>query len=84
MMCYENSKEEKYENGEEQNKQETKKPDDDEGKVDLVTARITEEPQGIPLIQLYTSNFFTTGITSDWAMSMIEDNMTTPRDPSLV
>ena len=30
MMCYDNSEEEKYENGEEENKQESKNPDDDE------------------------------------------------------
>ena len=32
MMCYENSEEEKYENGGEKNKQESKNPDDDERK----------------------------------------------------
>ena len=32
MTCYENSEEEKYENGEGQNKQESKNPDDDEQK----------------------------------------------------
>ena len=82
MMCYENSEEEKYENGEEGNKQESKNPDDDERNVDPGTARNTEEPQGIPLMQLYISNVFTTGITSEWAMSMIEDNLATPRVPS--
>ena len=51
MMCYENSEEEKYENGEEENKEESKNPDDDERKVDPGTARNTEEPQGIPLMQ---------------------------------
>ena len=30
MMCYKHSKEEKYENGEDENKQESKNPDDDE------------------------------------------------------
>ena len=84
MMCYENSEEEKYENGEEENEQESKNPDDDERKVDPGTARNTEEPQGIPLTQLYVSDVFTTGIMSDWAMSMIEDNLATPRDLSSV
>ena len=82
MMCYENREEEKYENGEEENKQESKNPDDDdddEGKVDPGTARNTEEPQGIPLMQSYISNVFMTGIMSEWAMSTIEDNLTTPR-----
>ena len=60
MTYYENSEEEKNENGEEENKQESKKPDDDERRVDPGTARNTEEPQGTPLMQLYTSNVFTT------------------------
>ena len=84
MMCCENSEEEKYENGEEANKQESKTPDDDERKVDPGTVRNTEDPQGIPLMKLYISNGFTTGITSEWVMSTIEDNLATPRDPSLV
>ena len=50
MMCYENSEEEKKENGDDKNKQESKNPEDDERKVDPGTARNTEEPQGIPLI----------------------------------
>ena len=55
-----------------------------ERKVDPGTARNTEEPQGTPLTQLYISNVFTTGITREWAMSMIEDNLATPRVPSSV
>ena len=43
MMRYED---EKYEKGEEENKQESKNPE--ERKVDPGTARNTEEPQGIP------------------------------------
>ena len=31
-------------------------------------------------MQLYISNVFMTGIMSEWAMSMIEDNLVTPRD----
>ena len=50
MMCYENSEKEKYENGEEENKQESKNPDDHERKVDPGTVRNSEEPQGIPLM----------------------------------
>ena len=84
MMCCENSEEEKYENVEEETKQESKTPDDDKRKVDPGTARNTEEPQGTPLTQSYVSNVFMTGIMSEWAMSMIEDNVATPRDPSLV
>ena len=84
MMCYENSEEEKYENGEEENKQESMNPDDDEKNVDPGTARNTEEPQGIPQMQLYISDIFMTGITSDWVMSTIEDNLATLRDPRLI
>ena len=76
MMCYENN--------EEENKQESKNPDDAERKVDPGTARNTEEPQGIPLMQSYVSDVFMTGITSDLVMSMIEDNMATQRDLSSV
>ena len=32
----------------------------------------------------YISNIFMTGITSEWAMSMIEDNLATPRVPSSI
>ena len=84
MMCYENNEEEKFENGEEENKQESKNPDDDEGKVDAGTAWNSEEPQGIPLMQSYVSNVFTTGIMSEWGMSMIEDDLATPMVPSSV
>ena len=83
-MCYENSEEEKYEKGEEENKQESKNPDDEERKVDPGTARNTEEPQGIPLMQSCVREGFTTGITSDWAMSTIEDNVATLWEPRSV
>ena len=82
MMCYENSEEEKYEKGGEENKQESKNPDAQERKVVPGKVRNTEEPQGIPLMQLYISDVFMTGIMSDWVMSMLEDNVATPRDPS--
>ena len=82
MMCYESSEEEKYENGEEEDKQKSKNSDDDERKVDPGTARNTEEPQGIPLMQSYISIVFMTGIMSEWLMNMIEDNLATPRVPS--
>ena len=84
MMSYENSEEEKYENGEEENKQESKNSDDGERKVDPETVRNTEEPREIPLTQLYVRDVFMSGIMSDWAMSMIEDNVATPRDPSSI
>ena len=35
-------------------------------------------------MQSYISDVFMTGITSDWVMSTIEDNLATPRDPSSV
>ena len=84
MMCCENSEEEKYGNGEEENEQESNTPDDDERNVDPGTSRNTEEPQGTPLTQSYISNVFMTGITSEWAMRMIEDNLASPRVPSSV
>ena len=83
MMCCENSEEEKYENGEEANKQESKNREDDERIVVPGTTRNTEEPQGTPLMQSYISNIFTTGITSEW-VTTIEDNLATPRVPSSV
>ena len=82
MIYYENNEEEKYENGGDENKQESKNPYDDERKVDPGTARNTEEPKGIPLTQSYITNVFMTGIMSEWARSTIEDNLATPRVPS--
>ena len=81
MMCYENSEEQKNENRDDENKQESKNPEDDEREGDPGN---TEEPQGTPLMQLYISNVFTTGITNEWAMSTTEDNSATPRVPSTV
>ena len=63
-------------------KQESKNPNDDERKGDRGTARNTEEPQGIPLTLSYISNVYMTGIMSEWAMSMVEDNLATQRIPS--
>ena len=77
MMCCENSEEEKNENEGEENKQESKTPEDDERKVGPGTTRNTEEPHATPLMQLYIRNIFMTGITSEWMMSMIEDNLAT-------
>ena len=84
MMCYENNQDEKYEKGEEENKEETKNPKDEERKVDPGTARNTEEPHGIPHLQLYVREIFMTGVMNEWAVSMIEDNLVTPRDTSSV
>ena len=55
--------------------------EDDERKVGPGTPRITEEPQGIPLMQSYV---FMTQVTNEWVMSTIEDNSATPRVPSSV
>ena len=73
----------KKEDGEEEDKQESKHPDD-ERKVDPGTVRNTEEPQGTQLMQSYVRNGFMTGIMSEWTMSMIEDNFATPSYPSSV
>ena len=45
MICYENSEEEKYEKGGEENKQESRNPDDNQRLVDPGTVRNTEELQ---------------------------------------
>ena len=84
MMCYENTEEEKNGNGDDENKQESKHPEDDERKVDPGAASNTEEPQGTPLMQLYISNVFMTEIMNEWAMSTIEDNSASPRVPRSV
>ena len=61
-----------------------KNPEDDERKVDPGTAGNTEEPQGTPLMLLYVSSVFTTGIMNEWTMSMIEDNLAISRVTSSV
>ena len=81
MMCYENSEDDKNGNGDDENKQESKNPEDDERKVGPGTARNTEDPQGTPLMQSYV---FTTGIMNEWVMRTIEDNSATLRVPSSV
>ena len=45
------------------------------------TPRNTEEPQGTPPTQSY---IFTTQVANEWAMSTIEDNSESPRNPSSV
>ena len=81
MMCYEDTEDDRNENGDGENKLESKHPEDDERNVGPGSPRNTEEPQGTPLTQLYV---FTTQVTNEWAMSTIEDNSATPRDPSSV
>ena len=68
-------------NGDGENNQESKNPEDHERKVGPGTPRNTEEPQGTPLMQSY---IFTTQVTNEWAMSTIEDNLATPRVPRSV
>ena len=65
-------------------KEESLNPEDEERKVDPGTARNTEEPQGIPHLQSCVREVFTTGITNEWAVSTIEDNLATLRHPSSV
>ena len=76
MTCYENNEDDKNGNGDDENKQESKNPEDYERKVGSGTARNTEEPQGTPLMQSY---IFMTGIMNEWVMSTIEDNSATLR-----
>ena len=49
MMCYENSVDDKNDNGDDENKQESKTIEDDERNVGPGTPRNTEEPQGTRL-----------------------------------
>ena len=81
MMCYEDTEDHKNGNGDGENNQESKKPEDYERKVGPGTPRNTEEPQGTPLTQSY---IFTTQVTNEWVMSTIEDISATPREPSSV
>ena len=81
MMCYELNQDEKYEKGEEENKEESKNPEEEERRVDPGTARNPEESLGIPYLQSCVREAFMTGITNEWGMSMTEDNLATPRDP---
>ena len=81
MTCYEDTEDDKNENGDGENKIESKHPDDDERKVGPGSPRNTGEPQGTQPTQSYV---FTTQVTNEWAMSTIEDNSATPREPSSV
>ena len=81
MTCYEDAEDDKNENGDGENKLESKTPDADERKVGPGTPRNTEKPQGAPLMQ---SHVFTTQVTSEWAMITIKDNLATPTEPSSV
>ena len=74
MMCYEDTEDDKNGDGDSENKEESKNPEDDERKVGPGTPRNTEEPQGTPLTQSYV---FMTQVTNKWVMSMIEDHSAT-------
>ena len=80
MTCYEDTEDDKNENGDGESKIESMNHDD-ERKVGPGTPRNTEEPQGTPPTQSYV---FTTQVKNEWAMSTIEDNSNTPRDLSSV
>ena len=79
MTCFEETEEDKNENGDDENKFESKNSENDERNVGLGTPRNTEEPKGIPAKQSYVSM---TQVMNEWAMSTIEDNSETPRDLS--
>ena len=81
MTCFEDEEDDKNENGDDENKFESKNSEDDERKVGPGTPRNTKEPQGTPPTQSYVS---TTQVTNKWAISTIEDNSATPRDLSSV
>ena len=81
MTCFKDEEDDKNENGDDENKFESKNSEDDERKMGPGTPRNTKEPQGTPPTQSYVS---TTQVTNEWAMSTIEDNAATPRDPSSV
>ena len=81
MTCFEETEDNKNENGDDENKFESKNSEDDERKVGPGTPRNTMEPQRTPPTQ---TNVFTTQVTNEWAMSTIENNSATPRDLSSV
>ena len=84
MMCYEDTEDDKNENGDDENKQESNTHEAYERQVGPGAPRNTEKPKGIPLMQSYISNVLMTQVTNEWAMSTIEDNSATPRVSSSV
>ena len=81
MTCFEDEEDDKNENGDDENKFESKNSEDDERKVGPGTPRNTMEPQLTPPTQ---TNVFMTQVTNEWAMSTIENTSATPRDLSSV
>ena len=70
MTCYEDADDDKNQNGDGENKFESKNSESNERKEGPGTPRNTEGPQGTPPTQSYV---FTTQFTNEWAMSTIED-----------
>ena len=58
MTCYENSEDNKNGDRDDENKQESKIPDDDERNAGPGTARNTEEPQGTPYAVVCKYDFY--------------------------
>ena len=81
MTCFEDEEDDKNENGDDENKFESKNSEEDERKAGPGTPRNTKEPQRTPPTQSYVS---TTQVTNEWAMSTIENNSANPRDLSSV
>ena len=79
MTCYQDTEDDKNGNGDDENKQESKNPENDERNVGPGTARNTEEPQGTQQTQSYVGNAFMTQVTNEWSMITIEDNSATVR-----
>ena len=71
MTCLEDGEDDKNENGDDENRFESKNSEDDERNVGPGTPRITKEPQGTPPTQSYVS---TSQVTNEWSMCTIEDN----------
>ena len=83
MTCYEDTEKDKNWNGNDENKQESKNPEDYKRNVGPGTPRNTEEPQGTPLMLSYIYIVFMSQVTNEWVMITIEDNSPTLRVMSL-
>ena len=80
MTCFEDEEDDKNENGDDENKFESKNSEEDEEKWVLEHPGTLKNPRNPPM-QSYVS---TNQVTNEWAMSTIEDNSATPRDLSSV
>ena len=81
MTCFEDGEDDKNENGDDENKFESKNSEDDERKVGPGTPRNTKELLGTPPTRSYVSM---TQVTNEWAKITIEDTAATPKKPSSV